>query len=303
MFKEIFLIILCSCLSFFCFSQKTVEEWVHKGIDLHEQGQYDKAIATYKKALKIDKKSSLAFYEMSFAYMQKGDYKNAIKYSKKVLKNNKNYLLESYLINGSALDLMGKPDKGLDVLNRASKIYPTSHLIFFNLGIIYTKTAKHKQAKQALTKALEEKPNHANSHLALAQSQLLSENMPYAALSYIYFLLLEPDSKRSSMAYRYLSTIMDSPKYKIEKAGKGQPLFKDLEILFKSIREIEEETAKKSDIYSNFYIPFYNTVLSNEATETLEYYIGQHQGVMNTTWLNQNQGKVNELLELLSKNQ
>lgn len=296
MLKYLFTIVLFPCLSFSCFTQESVEDWVYKGIDLHEQGQYDKAIIAYKKALKIDKKSTLVFYEMAFAYMEKGDYKNAVKYSKKVLKINKNYLLESYLIHSSALDLMGKPEKGIQALEKATKKYPKSHLAFFNLGILYNKTKNQQLATQALTNAIKAKPNHASSHLALAQVQLRSENMNNAALSYIYFLLLEPDSPRSKMAHHYLSTVMDSPKYNVKKADETQAFFKDLEILFESLSHQKEVTDQVPDIYSNFYIPVFNSILAKGLTETLEYYIGQYQGVMYTTWLKQHSEKVDELL-------
>ena len=159
----------------------------------------------------MDKNSTAALYEMSYSYMEKGDYKNAVKYSGKVIKMKKEHRLEAYIINGSALDMMGKTDKGIQVLEKATKEFPNHHLLFFNLGINYSKVNKIDQSIEAFQNAIKINPTHGSSHLFLGELQLISNKKSKAALSYYFFLLLEPDTPRSAIAHKNLLAIMNPP--------------------------------------------------------------------------------------------
>ncbi|MGK0389987.1 MAG: Tfp pilus assembly protein PilF [Maribacter sp.] len=195
-------------------AQDSAMDFIKKGIKYHDAGKFDQAIDTYKIALTMDKNSTAALYEMSYSYMEKKDYKNAIKYSNKVLKIKKKYMLEAYIINGSALDMMGKTDKGIQVLEKATKEFPNHHLLFFNLGINYSKVNKIDKSIEAFKNAIRINPEHRSSHLFLGELQLISNKKSKAALSYYFFLLLEPDTKRSDMAHESLLAIMNPPKNK-----------------------------------------------------------------------------------------
>lgn len=318
-------------------AQDSLEDWVFKGIEYHELGQYDKAIETYKKALKIDKKSSLALYEMAYSYFAKKDYKNAIKYSGKVIKINKEHLLAAYLINGSALDLNGKTEKGIQILEKASKKYPTSHLVYYNLGVNYAKIAKYKASVKALETAISNESNHTSSHLTIAQIQLRLGKKAKAALSYYYFLLLEPDSPRSNIAFDNLHAIMNPPKNnegginislvldetedntwtmrdfmvssvglvkdetedkKLTEAEKFAKNTKTIFNIFKEGMEGKITSEVKLDIYDALYIPMINQVLSADAVKTFAFYISQRQGEEQENWLKEHKKEVDQLLVL-----
>ena len=71
-----YFIILLTVLSLnLTHSQNDINSWVEKGIVFHDEGNYEKAIETYKKALEIDPKSSLVHYEISLSYFYNKDYK------------------------------------------------------------------------------------------------------------------------------------------------------------------------------------------------------------------------------------
>ena len=52
---------------------EAVKNLVDQGVQFHEQGQYDEAIAKYKEAEKKDPKNALVKYEMAFTYHAKRD--------------------------------------------------------------------------------------------------------------------------------------------------------------------------------------------------------------------------------------
>ena len=103
--KKLTTAIICILLSINLFAQEDkVKELVQQGVDLHDLGKYNEAIAKYKAALDIDSKSNDANYEISYTYMTIGDYDNAIKYSSKVIKQNTTSQPEAYVVLGSSYD-------------------------------------------------------------------------------------------------------------------------------------------------------------------------------------------------------
>jgi len=100
------------------FAQSEIEAFVQEGIQYHDSGDYEKAIETYQKALKLNPKSTLVNYEIALSYFTKGDYKEAVKYSDIVLKQNKDYLLPAYITKGSSLDMLAKPKNRSNYLKK-----------------------------------------------------------------------------------------------------------------------------------------------------------------------------------------
>jgi tetratricopeptide (TPR) repeat protein len=101
----------------FAFSQNSLEELLAKGIEAHDQGEYQTAIDYYKKALAIDKQSGILCYELALSFYLLKDYKNTVKYADKALKFTKEeqILLSAYLVKGAALDDSGNRKKSIKV--------------------------------------------------------------------------------------------------------------------------------------------------------------------------------------------
>ena len=119
--KQLFGLIILLLLSINCFAQSEIENFVKEGIQYHDNGEFDKAIQSYEKALKIDPKSTLVNYEIALSYFSKGNYKEAVKYSDVVLNQNKDLMLQAYMTKGSALDILGKTKESIKLFNKAIK--------------------------------------------------------------------------------------------------------------------------------------------------------------------------------------
>ena len=65
---------------------EAVKNLVDQGVQFHEQGQYDEAIAKYKEAEKKDPKNALVKYEMAFTYHAKRDLDKSLTYAKAATK-------------------------------------------------------------------------------------------------------------------------------------------------------------------------------------------------------------------------
>lgn len=148
-------------------AQSNIEALVKQGIQQHDNGDYNSAIETYKKALKLDPKSSLVNYEISLSYFMKKDYIKTIEYSDIVLEQKGEFILNAILTKGSALDLLGKTDESIEMFKKAISEFGEHYLLCYNLALNYYNIKDFENAKKYAQKTLEQKPDHANSLLML----------------------------------------------------------------------------------------------------------------------------------------
>lgn len=197
------LISLALIASTLCMGQ-TVDELISAGIELHDAGYYKDALAKYEEALKLDPKSVGAWYEMSYTYMALQDYKNAFKYSNKVIKANDKYTLEAYMVAGSSLDNMGKVDQSIELFKEAIELHGDHYLYHYNLGLTYFKDKQLINARDALASAIQANNQHGSSHMLLGYTMHELNKKPQSMLSIYHYLLIEPTSERNQTAYNLL---------------------------------------------------------------------------------------------------
>ena len=63
---------------------------VTEGVRLHDEGKYEEALARFGQAVKLDEKNGNALYETGNTYFAIADYKQALKYADKTIKNKYN---------------------------------------------------------------------------------------------------------------------------------------------------------------------------------------------------------------------
>lgn len=319
-----FHLIVFLILSINASAQTDIESIVVEGIEYHDRGQYDMAIETYKKALKIDPKSTLVNYEIAFSYFQKGNYKEAIHYSDIVLKQNQDFLLEAYLVKGSSLDMLGKTEESIKLFKKAIGKTNGHYLLFYNLGLNYYKIGDFENAEESVINAINLNPNHASSHLMLANIHNLKGNSIQTLLSSHYFLFLEPNSKRSKDAYSMLmknfsgNVTMDEEmpnNINIVLSPSNDSQFAAAELMISMLeasKSLEENEGKSEDqlfventgkffmilgelkkkenkeIWWTFYAAFFYDVAKSEHLETYCKYISQIGNENAKKWLEDN---------------
>ncbi|MDR0586302.1 MAG: tetratricopeptide repeat protein, partial [Treponema sp.] len=64
-------------------SNPEVDELMRTGIEYHDEGDYDKAIEYYEKALKLAPDIPGIYYELAFSYLYKGNPEEALNHSQK----------------------------------------------------------------------------------------------------------------------------------------------------------------------------------------------------------------------------
>jgi tetratricopeptide (TPR) repeat protein len=314
-----------------------VKELVSQGTELHDQGKYDEAITKYKAALDIDKNSSLANYELSYTYMVTQQYDNAVKFSKKVLDQNTDNQHGAYIVLGSSLDMLGKPDKAIKAYEEGLTKFPDSNLLNYNLALTLYNQKEYDKAEKAAINAILAKPTHGSSHIILSAIMQSKGERVKALLPMYYFLMLEPNSKRSTRNYNSLKnlqgqgvekkndnkinvtvpfsaskdsvfgaaemmvSLLEASKYTDENKGKS-----DMELFIETNNKffgiLGELKKENKGIWWDLYVSKFYDLRQTKNLEAFSYYISQstNSDTINN-WIVNNSDKMKQFKEWINK--
>lgn len=319
-------------------AQTNIEDLVREGIQLYDNGDYNKAIEVYKKALELEPKSTLANYELALTYFTTGDYPKAIEHSDIVLKQKSDYIIQAYITKGSALDQLGKTKESIKLFEKAIKQTEGHYLLYYNLALNFYKIKDFEQAEENVIKAIETNANHSSSHFLLANIHYEKDNTVQALLSTHYFLFLEPNSSRSKIAFDMLQ---EKFKGNVSKDAKnpneisisllldddGEFAAAELMISMFQVSKLSDENKEKSEddlfventksffkvlgelkkddkkgFWWDFYIPFYDNLAKSKHIETYCKYITQSGNANSEKWLNEHETQLMDFDKWLKEN-
>jgi len=316
--------------------QEQIHELVKEGTRLHDGRLYQKALKKYQEALAIDKKSTLANYEIAMTYSEMGEHDTAIKHANKVIKQKKDHMVAAYTVKGNSFDVQGKTKKSIKLFKKALSETKGHYLLHYNLGINYFKQGDILDASTQMIEAIKKNPSHASSHLYLALSQKRLNNVIPSILSNMYFLLLEPATERAGNAYDLLENSLDgnvtedknnpnnsilmlngnedNPYQSVEmmiglmataktmdeaKSSSEEELFiENLRSLLNTL--VNLEIAEKS-IFTDFYTPFYADLLESDHFDTFCYYIMHGSNQPSADWCDNHPEELKALFKWLNK--
>jgi len=331
----VLLLFLFSFNNTYC--QDDITTLVENGIVFHDEGNYEKAIETYKKALKIDPNSSLVNYEISLSYFYNKDFKKAIKHCDVVLKNDDAHQKEAYITKGSSLDNLGQTKASIKLFKKAIKRYDDV-LLYYNLSLNYYKLKDFENAEDIVTKGIAIDTSHPSSHLILGYINYNNNKRTQSLLNLHYFLLLEPNSRRSAEAGKLIQEMMRSnvtrdpdkentinltlalpeeggefnsaelmlsmlevSKTLKENKDKTEDEFfiDNTQSFFKILGELKEK--KNDGIYWDIYIPFFYDLAQSEHMEAYCYYVMQSVNPYSKAWFDVNKDQLKAFDKWLQK--
>lgn len=331
-----FLMIALALISFNTLAQDSkIDEYISEGIELYEEGKYKEAINAYKKALKLEPKSTVINYEIALTYFALKDYKNTVKYADAAIAGKGEDVDKAYIAKGSALDLMNKPDEAIKSYKKGIRENPDSYLIHYNLSLTYFNKGNFKEAEKSAIDAIQINRMHASSHMLLAYiMQSKGNNRAKSLLSLYHFLLLEPTGNRANEAYRMLIAL-NTQGVERESVGKttiSLDLSEDTDdgfqaaelmiSLLEASKNIEKNEGKTEEelFYNNtesfftilgelkdknkgfwweFYVEFFYEMAQAKHVEAMSYYISlpKEDGDAVQQWLTDNEARVDALFE------
>ncbi|WP_173474991.1 lipopolysaccharide assembly protein LapB [Fibrobacter succinogenes] len=220
--KSIALLFCIATTSLFAASNATksanadaIERLINEGVQFHEQGQFDDAIAKYKQAEKKDPKNALVKYEMAFTYHAKRDLDKALTYAKAATKLKTENIDENlYSLLGSIYDEKGMPDSALAIYREGFKKSPNSANIPYNATITYMRKNNADSAYAWIKRSINNTRTHEGSYYyaGFLASQIGKWPAFYAYTMYSTFI-----SKKAEIIRDNLSRLYGKTKYLVIK--------------------------------------------------------------------------------------
>ncbi len=119
----IFVIIILFSIFIYPASSQTAGEWVEKGIAYGKQGEYNKAIEAFDKAIAINPNSKETWYNKGNALTKLGEYDKAIEAYDRAIAIDPNYR-DAWNNKGTALIRLGENDKAIEAFDKIIALYP-----------------------------------------------------------------------------------------------------------------------------------------------------------------------------------
>jgi O-antigen ligase len=211
-FKPLLYIIIILLAIFLCvtvsrpFIARTY--WYYGNKELEKNKDTDKAIKMYEEALKWDPYLGEVYYQMGKVLQSKRFYSLALEYFEKAEK----YVGHPDLPQDLASVYLRKElfDKAAIKLKQAilyQKNKKSMFPMYNQLGIIYLRLERYKQAEMAFKDALKINPDFVNAHYGLARAYL-QQNKQAGALEELQKVIeLAPDSKEAQYARERMQQI------------------------------------------------------------------------------------------------
>ena len=270
--------------------------------------------------------------------MVTGKYDDAIYYSRKVLEKSDDLQEHAYLVLGSSFDLKKFPVEAISVFQEGLKKFPKSNLLYYNLALTAYNQGKLELAENSAIQAILSKPMHGSSHLVLASVMQDKEEQVKALLPMYYFLLMEPDSRRSADIYKILRSILvkgiekksgKEIKINVSNSSKHDSLFRSAETFLglmgassyieankdkteyelfaettKSLFSVLEMTRKEqTGIWWDLYVDKFSNLIHSGCAEAFSYYISQSaNSELVNNWIIKNGDKMSKFREWMKGN-
>jgi len=181
---------------------------VRDGIALHDQGDYDGAIAKYKQVLDANPDEVFAMHELGFTYFTKKDYPNALEIARRGASYRSPDLAGFHTLMGNVLDEMGDRDQAIAVYRAAIEQSPDVALLHFNLAFTLMRSNRLSEAKSAVEDSVTLNPRHASSHCLLGEIYAGLDYRVPAVLAFSRCLMLEPSTERGRKAMERVQALI-----------------------------------------------------------------------------------------------
>jgi tetratricopeptide (TPR) repeat protein len=163
-----------------------------------QQQAYDKAIADFTQAIRLDLNSSIAYRERGVLYDYKGDYDQAMADYNQAIRLNPNYAL-AYNNRGIAYKAKGEYDRAIADFTQAIRLDPNYALAYNNRGNVYNDNkGEYDRAIADYTQAIRLDPNDAYAYNNRGIAYYNKKEYDRAIAEYTQAIRLDPND---AMAY------------------------------------------------------------------------------------------------------
>lgn len=281
-----------------------------------DNGQYELALVEYRKLYEEDKKSAVLNYEMAAAHYYLENFDKSQSFAKAAMKETSETGVQAAILLGAIYDAKKQHKKSMKVYKKATETYGDYYLLWYNYGVTANGIGAYDKAAEAFGKSALNRLDHGSSHLALGTVYSNLGRRAEALVSLYFFLLLEPNGDRANTAWNTIDQLWEQgvkreadgdinmsmsmqrdpeaiPGSELminmlqasmlggeDKDGKMMPRFQSL------IRFLNEaDLGERNDIYTNYYLPFFESVVFSEHMDAFAHYVQQQRVPTSAQWV------------------
>lgn len=191
-----------------------VARYLNEGVGHYARGDYERAITKYKTALVIEPTNPIALYELSLAYMSSNKNEKCITTANKAWENSTEITTKLTGILGSCYSQQGNYEKAIELFKTGLKASPANSELHLNIAVTYSKLKRNDEAIHHLKESIKSNPEYASPYLFLAELFRTQNRRVPAITSYMQFVLLEPNTKRSELAANRVFALLSNGPHK-----------------------------------------------------------------------------------------
>ena len=310
-------------------AQDAVTKTVEEAKKLSDAGKFSEAATVYKKALSKNKENDVLNNEMSLVQLSLKNYSEAVTFADKVINANSKLAAQAYATKGSAQGLKGDYDQAILTFKDGINKYPDDFFLHYNLAFTQLNGSQYSHAEASAKKAINLKADFAGSHLILGQAMFYQNKRVPSMLALYYFLLLEPNTPRSTTALSMIDqavnlgitkegdkinvqipnnendefstadvivSLSQANRYDEKNKSKSeQQMFcESTRMLFTTLEENNKN--KKQDIWWTVYVPFFSDMTKNDNVDAFCYQAMSTKNNNNVNiWVRDNKFRLDKL--------
>ena len=270
---------------------------------LYDSGEYKKALSILDQINRSDTNYVKAIYLKAINCEADSQYNRAIKYCEEGLLYGDQGEWEPDLYNtmGNTYRDMGDPEKAMTTFDFAISKYPSYSLLYFNKGIVLQTLKRFEEAEQQFQKTLLITPYMYSAHFQLGLTALREGKVIPAFLSFIGYLLMNPEGKYWSRSITLLNEISkatdDIAEYKNKRTAAQSASYQEVEDIvfskialdkgYKPIIKLDDAISRQiqavfekldfnpsdHDFWMQYYLPYYKQVFNDGSFEVFINYI------------------------------
>lgn len=167
----------------------TAEEWYNEGVSFLEQGEYEKALATFDKVIALDPQNVSAWYNKGAALIGLRRYDEGLLACENTIKFNPQNAF-AWSNKGIALIGLGRYEEAIQAFDKAIELNPKLKGAWYNKGTALENLGRNEEAKVAFNKASE-----LSADAPVIQVHLIKKEKIIAEKTFIYSLNADDSCK------------------------------------------------------------------------------------------------------------
>lgn len=216
---------------------------VKEGVELHDKGEYKKAIKEYDEALKLDKDNSLAMSEKALTLNAMGEYETSAALCQEIITKHHGSvdLPMVFVTYGNCMDQLKRPEASLRVYDQAIELFPDVALLHFNRGVTLFGMDSLAGAQGSFQRSGRLNPYHPGTQRQMANLLRRQGNIVPSVLAISRTLMIDPVGR---FAANDLSLLRDLVGGHVETNKKGNStIYLDAS----KMEDLNDSTVREND--------------------------------------------------------